>query len=411
MKSYDTAAGILRGRKLRVTIALLVLVTFATFAVAATASRQQTAAGGYKVVGKWGGVSTKPGKFGTSAMGLAVDKAGTVYVADTNANRIQSFSSTGAFKKVFTFASAGSVPDVAVGPDGGVWGTTQVNVQVHRFPPVAGTPFTTPGSAEGIAIDADGNVYVASSSGTTEGVLRFAKTPTGWEPAKMWATSGLQAPVDVEVSPDGTVYVADTRGAPPNVKRFDANGRLLKKINMKMQATAGAAVTLGIGVDLDCNVWAVNAPERNVMQYSPTGKLLGAVTSGDMLATDIAFGPTGDLYVFDIYGPHSVVRFAEDRSKPATAAVPGQIVVSKGVAKVKYTLAGVACPDQVTATASLSGKGISGRATAKVAAGKTTVISIPVKAAKGSTSAQFKIVLKTNGRPTTQTRSVKVSVK
>jgi hypothetical protein len=32
-------------------------------------------------------------------------------------------------------------------------------------------------------------------------------------------------------------------------------------------------------------------------------------------------------------------------------------------------------------------------------------------AAKGSTSATFKIVLKTNGRPTTETRNVKVSVR
>lgn len=85
--------------------------------------------------------------------------------------------------------------------------------------------------------------------------------------------------------------------------------------------------------------------------------------------------------------------------------------MTKGVAKVQYTLSGVACPEQVDATASLAGKGIAGKANVKLAAGKTTVISIPVKAAAGSTSATFKIVLKTNGRPTTETRNVKVSVR
>jgi hypothetical protein len=110
-------------------------------------------------------------------------------------------------------------------------------------------------------------------------------------------------------------------------------------------------------------------------------------------------------------GDRSIVHFAEDKSKPATASVPAAIVVTKGVAKIKYTLSGVACPEQVDATASLAGKGIAGKANVKVAAGKTTVISIPVKAAAGSTTATFKIVLKTNGRPTTQTRTVKVSVR
>ena len=46
----------------------------------------------------------------------------------------------------------------------------------------------------------------------------------------------------------------------------------------------------------------------------------------------------------------------------------------------------------------------------KVAAGKTTVIAIPVSGPAGKTvPATFTIVLKTNGRPTTQVRKVKVS--
>ncbi len=44
-----------------------------------------------------------------------------------------------------------------------------------------------------------------------------------------------------------------------------------------------------------------------------------------------------------------------------------------------------------------------------MAAGKSTVIEIPLaKAPAGGASATFKIVLKTNGRPTTQTASVRL---
>jgi hypothetical protein len=252
-------------------------------------------------------------------------------------------------------------------------------------------------------------VYVSTNGDDIAGVVRFDKTDAGWADARMWVGSGFQWPIDVESSPDGSVYVADTKGSPPNVKRYDASGRLLKRINMKMQATAGAGVTLGIGVDPDCNVWTTNAERRNVALYAPTGKLLATATSGDMVAKDVAVGPNGDVYVFDV-NAGTVVRFVADRSRPAHAQV-GSVSVSGGVATVKYTLAGVACPAEIAATASLTGKGIAGKAAVKVAAGKTTTLSIPVKAAKGTSGATFKIVLKTNGRPTTQTGAVKVSVR
>jgi hypothetical protein len=99
------------------------------------------------------------------------------------------------------------------------------------------------------------------------------------------------------------------------------------------------------------------------------------------------------------------VRFSEDKSKPATAAVGGSVVLANGKAKVKYTLSGVACPAQVIATASLSGA-VNGKASVKVAAGRSTVLTIPARGSSGK--AQFKIVLKTNGRPTTQVATVNV---
>jgi sugar lactone lactonase YvrE len=400
----------------------IVVLAFATFAVAATAVPERTTAGpAFKVVGKWGGNGTSPGKFGGAANGLAIDAAGNVYVADSNAHRIQVFSSTGAFKQVLDLGAGLSVPDVAVGPDGDVWGTTNVNSEARRFPKSGGAAenFKTPKSADGVAVDADGNVYVSTSGDNTAAVVRFDKTSTGWAAARTWVGSGFEWPIDVETSPDGSIYVADTKGAPPNVKRYDASGRLLNRINMNMQATAGAGVTLGIGVDLDCNVWTTNAPQRYVALYSPSGKLLTTATSGDMVATDVAVGPTGDLYVFDINAPFSVVHFAEDRSKPAAAAVGAVSVAKKGagwVARLKYTLSGVACPAQVDATASLAGKGVTGKAAVKVAAGKATAIEIPLakgalaKVAGKTAKATFKIVLKTNGRPTTQTRAVTVRV-
>ena len=105
-----------------------------------------------------------------------------------------------------------------------------------------------------------------------------------------------------------------------------------------------------------------------------------------------------------------IVHFAEDRSKPAAALVPARLTAAHKVVKVAYALTGVACPAVLDATASLTGKGIAGKAVVKVAAGKTTTITIPLaKAASGP--ATFTIVLKTNGRPTTQTRAVSLTAR
>ena len=383
---------------LRSAVVVAVLVVFATCAVGATASRQQAQAGPtYKQVGSWGKMGKGNGQFLANAFGLATDKAGNVYVADSDNHRIQVFTSKGGFKFKIAFAASEAVQDVAVDAAGNIWGTALQANQARRFPPGGGASTasaTTPKSAIGIGADADGNVYVSTAGDTTAAVVRFDKS-TDFAAGKTWG--GFRAPGDVEVSPDGSVYVVDAL----SVKRFDATGKLVKTFR------GGASSPIGIGIDPDCNLWMTNIAQRNVSKFSPTGKPLATATSGDLIGQDVAVGPTGDLYVFNS-GNSSVVHFAEDRSKPGAAAVAQAVVVSHGVAKVKYTLTGVACPAQISAVASLSGA-VKGKAVVKVAAGRTTVISIPAKGASGK--AQFKIVLKTNGRPTTQTASVNVTVR
>ena len=126
------------------------------------------------------------------------------------------------------------------------------------------------------------------------------------------------------------------------------------------------------------------------------------------IARDVAVGPHGDLYA--LIQAQGVVVLAEDKSKPATANVPGRIAVKGGKATIPYTGSGFACPAEVGATAKLKGPGVSGRATTKVAAGKKTPIAMTVHGPAGKTvKATLTIVLKTNGRPTTETKAVVVT--
>lgn len=383
------SSGAGRGRR-SVGTALAALVVAATCVVGATAAGQVGPT--YKKLGGWGKLGTANGQFGGNAFGIAVSKSGDVFVADADNRRVQVFSAAGAFKRAFTFAADEVPQDVAAGLDGSAWAAI---LQAGEARGLGGSDALSTGlqEATGVAVDAEGNVHVAASGDNVHKLVRFDKG-SGYAVGK--TIGGLSDPADVEVSPDGSVYVVDGL----TVKRF-VDGRLAKVIR------GGASKPLGIGVDLDCNLWMTNISQRNVTRVSPSGKVLGIAATPDLIAQDVAVGPKGDLYAYDS-GTHSIVRLAEDRSKPAAAIVGGTVALRGGVARVKYTLSGVACPAQVAATASLSGA-VHGKAAVKVPAGRPTVLSIPARGASGK--AQFKIVLKTNGRPTTQVAPVDVTVR
>lgn len=381
--------------------ALLVLAASAT---GATAGQQAATAGPtYKLAGKWGANGTGNGQF-RSILGVTTDSSGLVYVADQDNSRVQVFTAKGGFVRKWGSRGDGNgefteVQNVAIGPDGSVWVADLRNNRVQQFSKEGDfrTALDTPKEAWGVAVDADGNVYASTTGDEIRSVVRFDKTPTGYSGAKTFAN--VEEPADIAASPDGSIYVADE--ADLVVRRYDASGKILKTIK------GAAASPHGIGVDLDCNLWVGSIPQRRLDLFSPQGKLLATASSPDLITQDVAVGPKGDLYATH-NSPHSVIHWTENKARPATAGVPGTIAVANGVAKVRFALPGVSCPAQIAAVATLTGKGFSSKAALKVAAGKVTVIEMKVKAPKGTTAALFKIVLKTNGRPTTQTKKVQV---
>ena len=75
----------------------VVIAVSAVVVAGATASIAATAAPGYKAAGGWGKVGAGHGPVRRQQRGLATDKAGNVYVADDDNNRVQVFTAKGAF--------------------------------------------------------------------------------------------------------------------------------------------------------------------------------------------------------------------------------------------------------------------------------------------------------------------------
>lgn len=380
--------------------------------VVASATAGSYAGGAYKIVGKFGKTGTGNGQFATNSNGVAIDRAGVVYIADTDNNRVEVFSKTGGFLRKWGTMGSGNgqflrAEDVAVSSDGTVWVADDGNGRAQAFSSAGAfrASIATPSeAARGIAVDADGNVLVSVEGSTRGGFRRFLKS-NDWQADGGLMGGGSYRADEIEVSPDGTIYLltSATQTDDDRVRRFTKDGKPLG--SWKLLRGDG---TRGLGVDLDCNVWVGDAGQGGIAKYSPKGKRLATAASitGGYVAKDIGVAPKGELYV--LLQNAGVIRLAEDTSKPATANVPGSISVSGKTAKITYTLSGVACPSVVSATATLTGPGIAGKAAGlKLKAGAKNVITMKfAKAASGK--ATFKIVLKTNGRPTTETKGVSV---
>jgi DNA-binding beta-propeller fold protein YncE len=228
-----------------------------------------------------------PGQF-NQPWGIAVDKSGNVYVADTWDYRIQKFDASGKFLTE--------------------WGS---NGDTRGDPKVNPTQFYGP---RAIAVDAQGNVLVTDTG--NKRVLKFS--PTG-EPLAQFGGVGsgngqFQEPVGIGIDSQGNIYVADTWNQ--RIQKFDSGLNYVAQ--WPVQAWDGQSIVNKpyLAVSPDGSVFVTDPEGARIIKFSSDGQLQavfgtpGTDLSSFSLPTGLAFDTQGNLYVADS-GNHRVMVFSK----------------------------------------------------------------------------------------------------
>ncbi len=152
-----------------------------------------------------------------------------------------------------------------------------------------------------------------------------------------WSLGPVSA---VAVDPAGEVIVLQRGKKADPVLVFDAKGKFLRSWGKGLFRNPH-----GLRVDPDGNVWATDDELHYVMKFSRDGRLLltlglrgepgGGAARFDG-PTDVAFAPSGDVYVSDGYGNSRIAKFSREGKflmewgRPGTG--PGEFDIPHSIA-------------------------------------------------------------------------------
>jgi len=239
--------------------------------------------------------------------GIAMDRTGNLYVADTGNHAIRRIT-----------------------PDGNVTTLAGTGIAGFRDGPGAQAQFNGP---IGVAVDAAGQVYVADTYNDRIRVIRtdgrVITLAGGDRPGDLdgvGAEARFDTPSGVAVDQHGNVWVADTRNNA--IRRVDRRGAVSTLFRGDPMDSEALRRPVSVGVTHDGFLYVGELFQGRLFQFGPDGRGVVIVDAapGQRLArpTGLALDRDGGLYVADAtaYRIHGVAP-ASERPLPASLRVTG----------------------------------------------------------------------------------------
>ncbi|HZO87192.1 MAG TPA: NHL repeat-containing protein [Chthonomonadaceae bacterium] len=261
-----------------------------------------------------GDPGTGVGQF-AAPTGLAVDRDGTLYVADSNNHRVQRIALNGDVK---VYGRPGSAPGqmwgpvaVAVDPTGQfVYVADQGNNRVQCFHFLGQCRGAIGGfrSPSGVAFDAEGMLWIADTGQSR--LLRFNPRNNQFI-GGMDQAVGIVRPLSVACDHAHNIYVTD--GATSDVTRYTYFGVRAQALGEIRRL----ADPRGVAVDSQGRIYLAEAGANRLHVFDAQGGSLLTYDSpnprlGPFRApSSVALGPNGEIYVADTLNQR-IVRLAWD---------------------------------------------------------------------------------------------------
>jgi len=302
----------------------------------------------------------------SSPTGIALDKDGNIYVADTDNHSIQKFDKTGKF-----IARWGGEPSpeegsfyyprgLAIGANDTLYVADSGNNRVEKFD-LEGNVMQAWGKFGfawrgadlgkfdvpwGLATDQEGNLYVSDTSNS-----RIQKFKSDGTPLLKWGRDGsfdgaFFFPRGVAVDFVGNIYVADESNN--RVQKFDARGSFLTKWGREGAGPGQFKSPWGLACDALGNVYVVDTGNHRIQKFDGNGTFLCSWgnrgrTEGQLnFPYGIAVDKEGCVYVVDS-GNNRILKYMpteeemnrgkEDGSKSqelSTTPPPHSVAVKAG---------------------------------------------------------------------------------
>jgi len=260
-----------------------------------------------------GGKGIEKGQF-DFPRGIAVDRAGNIFVADTNNGRIEKFTPNGVFitsigMKGIGYGQLGEPNGIAIDRDGNIYVADALKHLVEKMAPDGTVTAEWKGPDPGfygprrIAIGPDDSIYVVDQGRTR--IVKF--TPDGRVLA-VWGSKGtgdgqFDDHTSVAVDPTSNkVFVADPRNK--RVQVFDSNGKFLTKWVIPEWGQPAGFEDLAIDSKMG-RLYASSANTGAVLVFDLNGTRIGTLTPKP---PDKLEGPSAlaladrKLYVLNMHG-------------------------------------------------------------------------------------------------------------
>jgi len=293
-----------------------------------------------------GGGGDEAGQF-RQPQGVALDKAGNFYVADSANHRIQKFSSDGRFRAQWGKQGSGDVElnwpcGITVSTDGAVFVADTWNHRVQKFSDNGKYLLTFSGPSQplytprGLLASSDGKVFVADT-----GNNRIVVYSADGVFIETWGENGsgdgqFRTPTSVAMDADGAIYVADVGNE--RIQVFDKDGAYLRQWPVKGWAGTGL-ISAYIDVDRRQQVIASSPLAGKILAFSSKGEDITSSLFGDMAARfqqPAGLAVSGrDVYVADA-GTARIDRLVKEEPvnmfTGGEGAKAGQFVQPRGIA-------------------------------------------------------------------------------